>query len=172
MRDGPVRAFIKTRLADSYLKSVDARRERLARRGQLAWALEGDCGGCASCCEQPSIVVGPLVYFVWPLRALFLWWQRVVNGFELKERLRKERAFAFTCTHFDVTTRKCDSYDTRPGMCRDYPRMQLEAFDPELFDGCGYRVVAKNGAEMIRALEARGVSGDQLVQITKKLRLK
>jgi Fe-S-cluster containining protein len=172
MRDGPVRAFVKTSLARSYVRAAQTRRDRLAARGQQHWVLAGECGGCASCCEEPSVAVGALMFYVPLLSAPYLWWQRVVNGFVLKARDRESYAFRFTCTHFDVATRRCDSYESRPGMCHDYPRMQLEVFEPELFDRCGYRVVAKNGDAMIAALEAKGVHGDQLVQITKKLRLK
>jgi Fe-S-cluster containining protein len=59
------------------------------------------------------------------LRRVFLWWQRVVNGFELKATHARERTFVFTCTHFDEATRLCDSYGSRPGLCRDYPRATL-----------------------------------------------
>lgn len=171
MRDGPVRRALKKGLASLYVVGLERRRLGLARRGQLHWQLAGGCGGCASCCEQPSIAVGAILFFVPPLAWLWLLWQRLVNGFELTGRLREERAFVFRCTHFDPTTRRCDSYDSRPGMCRDYPRLLLETPDPELFPSCGYRAVARNGAQMIAALEARGVGGDQLVQIKKKLRL-
>lgn len=111
------------------------------------------------------------MFHVAPLARVWLAWQRVVNGFELTGRLPEARAFVFRCTHFDPTTRRCDSYESRPGMCHDYPRLVLEEADPELFPSCGYRPVAKNGAAMIAALEARGVRGEQLVQIKQKLKL-
>ncbi len=163
--------WLRRALAKSYLAQVARRRRRLNKRGQLSWELRGDCGGCARCCEEPAIAVGRLVYFVPPLRALFLWWQRAVNGFLYKRDERRGYAFLFSCTHFDETTRRCRDYDNRPGICRDYPRMLLEGADPQLFDGCGYRPVAHNGASMIAALEERGVGGEQLVQIKRRLRL-
>jgi uncharacterized protein len=165
MRDGKIRSAIKKTLARMYLRDVQRRRQR------TPWVLAGECRSCASCCEAPTIAVGSFMFFVRPLNAIWLWWQRVVNGFVLVERNRRARAFVFKCTHFDVETRRCDSYESRPGMCHDYPRMLLEEADPELFSSCGYRAVAKNGAQMIEALKAKGVDGEQLVQITKKLRL-
>lgn len=165
MRDGPVRTFIKTRLAKSYLASVERRRK------DAHWILAGECRSCASCCERPTIVVGSLMYFMAPLNRVWLWWQRAVNGFVLVDKEREARAFVFECTHFDTATRRCDSYLSRPGMCHDYPRMLLDSLDPELFPSCGHRAVAKNGAEMLAALKAKGVDGEQLVQLSKKLRL-
>ncbi len=43
-------------------------------------------------------------------------------------RLRAERGgyeSILSCNHFDRENRRCDSYTTRPGWCRDYPRAQL-----------------------------------------------
>ncbi len=172
MRDGPFHSAVKRVLARAYLRDVDRRRARAARRGQLHWELAGACEGCGSCCEAPTIQVGSMMFFLPLVSRVWLWWQRVVNGFIVVDRLREERAFVFRCTHFDPATRKCDSYDARPGMCRDYPRMQLEAPMPELFDRCGHKVVAKGGAQMIEALRARGIEGEQLVQITTRLKLR
>jgi uncharacterized protein len=166
-----VRAALRRALAGLYLQDIEYRRRRLLARGQISWDLQGQCEGCAKCCEAPAIAVGKLVFFVPPLRAFFVWWQRVVNGFVATGRERRGYALLFSCTHFDTQTRRCRDYDNRPGICRDYPRMVLEDADPELFEGCGYRVVAKNGPQMIAALEERGVTGDQLVQIKRKLRL-
>ncbi len=167
MRDGPVRSFIKTTLARAYLKGLARRR----RRQPPLWELAGECGGCARCCEAPAISVG-LLFYVPVVRQLWLWWQRVVNGFVFVSADRQLLAFSFRCTHFDVVTRRCDSYESRPGMCHDYPRLLMEQPQPELFDGCGYRPVSPQGESMLRALQSAGVEGDQLVQITKKLRLK
>jgi Fe-S-cluster containining protein len=168
VRDGRLKGALKQALAKAYRADVEKRR---ARAG-TPWVLKGECGGCASCCEAPSIAVGAFVYFVPVVRHLFLWWQRVVNGFELVGTERAARAFVFRCTHFDVVSRRCDSYDTRPGMCRDYPRLLLEQAHPEFFARCGYSAVAKNGEELLASLQAAGVDGDQLVQITRKLRLR
>jgi hypothetical protein len=167
MRDGPLRGALKRRLATGYLRHARAQRTH----DRVPWVLRGSCGGCASCCEAPGIAVGALVYFLPGLRQLFLWWQRVVNGFVFVRGVRSARAFVFRCTHFDVVTRRCDSYDTRPGMCRDYPRRLLSLPDPELFARCGYRVVARNGPQLLASLRDAGVEGERLVQISRRLRL-
>jgi Fe-S-cluster containining protein len=46
---------------------------------------------------------------------------------------RQDHSFVFECTHFDRITRRCDSYASRPGMCRDYPRVLLDQAAPALF---------------------------------------
>jgi uncharacterized protein len=171
MRDGPLRGAIKRALADAYVRDLERRRARLAAAGQLHWELGGACEGCGLCCDEPAIVVGRALWFLPLVSRAWLWWQRVVNGFVLVGRVREARAFLFRCTHFDPTTRRCDSYETRPGMCRDYPRLLLESVDPEFFDRCGHRPIARGGAAMIAALQAKGVAGEQLVQIKRKLRL-
>jgi Fe-S-cluster containining protein len=88
-------------------------------------------------------------------RRLFLWWQRRVNGFELRESRPRERVFVFECTHFDPVSRSCDSYETRPGMCRDYPRGLLDQAAPELFPDCGYRAVPANAERLAALIDAR-----------------
>ena len=167
MRDGPARSFIKKALARAYLRGLARRR----RRQPPLWELAGDCGACARCCEAPAISVG-LLFYVPVIRELWVWWQRAINGFVLVSRDRALLAFTFRCTHFDTSSRRCDSYESRPGMCHDYPRLLMEHPQPELFAGCGYRPLSPQRHSMLRALDDAGVSGEQLVQITKKLRLK
>src|SRR6185503_15607137 len=100
------------------------------RAGDRPFALGGECRRCARCCEAPAVRVA---WPVWHLAAL-----------------RGQRTFVFRCTHFDPESRACDSYDSRPGMCRDYPRALLWTSSPELFAECGYRAVAPNAAGLIR----------------------
>ena len=94
-----------------------------------------------------------------------------MNGFALVSRDPGTRVFVFNCTHFDRATRACDSYDSRPGMCRDYPRNLLDQPNPEMLPGCGYRPVARNAAALLRALESASVRGDTLVRLKKDLHL-
>jgi Fe-S-cluster containining protein len=115
--------------------------------------------------------VGFSVWHVPALRGAFLWWQERVNGFVLTGRDRAQRTFVFRCTHFDAETRRCDSYDSRPGMCRDYPRALLWSSDPELFAECGYRPVAPNAAALIRSLERAGGGGERMERLRKGLHL-
>ena len=140
-------------------------------RGRERFVLGGLCRRCAKCCEAPAIRVGRLVWFLPTARRLFLWWQRQVNGFELASLDVGARAFVFRCTHFDWETRSCDSYDSRPGMCRDYPRNLMAQPNPELLPGCGYRAVDVRGDAMVRALESAHVTPVQMTKLKKALHL-
>ena len=104
-------------------------------------------------------------------RRLFLWWQRQVNGFELTGRHAAGRVFVFRCTHFDWHSRSCDSYQSRPGMCRDYPRALLRQPSPEFLPGCGYRAVAPNASALLAALERQPLTPSQRERLKKGLHL-
>ena len=105
------------------------------------------------------------------LRRLFLRWQEAVNGFVLTQARRSERTFVFRCTHFDAATRSCDSYASRPGMCRDYPRALLFQPQPEMLSGCGYRPVARNAARVLRVLQDQPLTDEQRVRLSRELHL-
>ena len=142
-----------------------------ALRGERSHALGGACRRCARCCEAPAIRANAAVWHLRTLRRAFLWWQERVNGFELAEAVARSRTFVFRCTHFDWTTRSCDSYASRPGMCRDYPRALLFQPAPEMLPGCGYRPVPPNAAGLRRALEAQALPPDQLERLKRDLNL-
>ncbi|MBM4281080.1 MAG: hypothetical protein FJ137_10075 [Deltaproteobacteria bacterium] len=163
--------FVRRRLARAYVADVERRRARLAARGQVSRELRGDCGRRARCCEERGIAVVGVVFFVPLVGRAFLWWRRVVNGFDFRHAEREGRGFFCSRRHFDAATRRCRDDGHRPGLCRDYPRLQLEVFEPELFDGCDYRVVAKNGEATLAELRARGVEGEALVRLARRLRL-
>lgn len=165
MRDGVLRQTLKRGLARLYLSWLAAGR----RRDPPAWDLGGACEGCGSCCEHPSIAVGWL-FFAPVLRGLFIAWQRHVNGFVYAGDDRAARALVFSCSHFDAVSRRCDSYDSRPGMCRDYPRLLLHQAQPELFERCGYRAVDGAADGLLAVLRERGVAADTLVQIERRLK--
>ena len=113
-----------------------------------------------------------LVFYLMPIRRLFLLWQRHVNGFELVRTERQGRSFAFRCTHYDPTTKLCDSYESRPGMCRDYPRGLLYQPWPELFEACTYRLVSRRADAMRKALEDVEMDDEAREALEEKLRLK
>ena len=136
------------------------------------WRLGGTCEGCALCCDHPTMSVGRLIWFMPTCRRLFLWWQRVVNGFVFERAERSSRSLVFRCTHLDPITRKCDSYDSRPGMCRDYPRLLLGQAWPEFFDGCGFRAVATDPERTARILEQTDLSPEQRKTLEVRLRLR
>jgi Fe-S-cluster containining protein len=171
MRDGPVRRGLKRLALASFVVDVRVARAWRRLRGERPHRLGGDCRRCARCCEAPGIQVGRLTWYVPMLRRAFLAWQRRVNGFEPTGRDVGSRTFVFRCTHFDTESRSCDSYDSRPGMCRDYPRALLWQPHPELLPGCGYRPVAANAAALKRALEGRPLTPEQRERLERELRL-
>ena len=160
MRDGRARRALKRVALWNFRLNVAAQRAVRRWRGREAYRLDGECRRCAACCEAPGIQVGRLVWYLPTLRRLFLWWQRRINGFELTGSQASQRVFVFRCSHFDWATRCCDSYESRPGICRDYPRALLDQPSPELLPGCGYRPVAAR-AEALAAALARHLLSDE-----------
>lgn len=171
MRDGPIRRAVK-RVAWWRFR-VDLALTRAIRRagGERPYRLGGDCRRCARCCEAPAIHVGRAVFHLRSLRAPFLWWQRVVNGFELRSEDARERLFVFQCTHFDPVTRACDSYGSRPGMCRDYPRLLMWQPAPEMLPGCGYRPIDPRADRLRQALEQQPLTPEQRERLRQGLHL-
>jgi uncharacterized protein len=141
----------------------------LARR--RSHRLAGECRRSGCCCEAPALRVAAPVWRSPVLVRLFLEWQRRVNGFELRSRDSAAHVFVFRCTHFDRQTRRCDSYASRPGFCRDYPRVLLAQPCPELLPGCGYRLVAPNAEGLRRALRAQPLTDEQRVRLQRELHL-
>jgi Fe-S-cluster containining protein len=161
------------RIARALFDVEMALRRRWARlRGRERYRLAGACGGCGKCCEAPSMQV-PRAMFWFPsgLRA-FAAWQRRVNGFRLTESDRQSGTLTFACDHFEWSTRRCTSYETRPGMCRDYPRLLLDQPWPDLFPECGFRAVAKDAPRLLEILERQQLSAEQREDLERKLFLK
>lgn len=172
MRDGVVRRCVKAVARWHWQLNLRLWRAWRRRRGDRPYALGGGCGGCARCCEEPAIAVGRLTWYLPAWQRLFLAWQRHVNGFVLVERVRQGRLLVFRCTHFDAATRRCDSYGSRPGMCRDYPRVLLWQPSPEMLPGCGYRPVAPNAARLLRVLDAQPLTEAQRERLAAGLHLR
>ena len=149
-----------------------AARAWLRLRGERPFELGGECRRCAACCEAPAIQANAFVWHMPRLRRLFLLWQRVVNGFELTGSDDRTHVFVFRCTHFDWATRSCDSYASRPGICRDYPRALLRQPGPVLLPGCGYRPVAPNAARLRRALADQPLTEEQRARLERDLYLR
>jgi Fe-S-cluster containining protein len=171
LRDGPGRRVLKRLVRWNFTLNLWVSRAWHRHRYGAPFRLGGDCRRCARCCEAPAIQVGKPTFYLPTLRRLFLSWQERVNGFVLVGRDRAERTFIFRCTHFDPATRSCDSYDSRPGICRDYPRALLFQGDPEMLPGCGYRPVAANAEGLLRSLSLRPLSPEQRAKLTRGLRL-
>jgi hypothetical protein len=169
MTDGPFRRALKRFARADFVVNLHATRAWRRVRGDRPYRLGGDCRRCARCCEAPAIRVGRTLWHLPLARRLFLSWQRRVNGFELSARDAGSRTFVFRCTHFDPATRSCDSYDSRPGICRDYPRLLLWQPSPEMLPGCGYRPVAPNAARLRQALAARDLTPEQRRRLSRDL---
>jgi len=171
MVDGPVHGALKALVLATWTVELRLRRGPRRLLGGAPYRLGGACESCAKCCEAPAIQVDRLTWYVPVLRRAFLGWQRRLNGFELVGRDRETRAFVFRCTHFDVETRRCDSYASRPGLCRDYPRALLAQPWPEFFEGCGYRPVACNAESMAAALAETSLSPEDQETLRRRLKL-
>ena len=169
MRDGALRRAVKAAARGVFYLNLHSDRARRHLLRERPYRLGGACQRCAACCEAPAIRVHALVWLAPTLRRVFLWWQERVNGFVLVEARRAERSFVFRCTHFDSKTRACDSYASRPGMCRDYPRALLYQPSPRLLPGCGYKPIARNADELRRALAARPLSDAQRARLAREL---
>jgi hypothetical protein len=169
MRDGAVRRALKAVARWNFYVNVTVTRAVRRWRREPRYRLAGECRRCARCCEEPALQVNVLVWYLPTLRRLFLWWQERVNGFVLHGRHVPQRAFVFKCTHFDWTTRACDSYASRPGVCRDYPRALLDQPAPELLPGCGYRPLAPNAGRLLRVLGRHGLTAEQTARLRKEL---
>ncbi len=150
---------------------VGVRRTLRRARGERPWPLGGACQRSGHCCEAPTVTVGPLVWFMPRVRRLFLAWQKHVNGFELVREDAESQALVFRCTHFDRATRSCDSFDSRPGMCRDYPHVLLWQPRPEFLPGCGYRALTPNAAGLRRALDRLDLPPEQREKLRRGLHL-
>ena len=171
MRDGRARSAVKAFALGIYNVRLVLHRTHKRANGDIPFELGGVCVLCAKCCEAPGIQVGLFTWYLPLFQRIFLLWHRHVNGFEMMQKSRAHRAFIFRCTHFDPRTRRCDSYPSRPGMCRDYPRALLEQANPELFEGCGFKPVAKDRVRLLRSLDEQPLSEEQRGRLRRELHL-
>jgi hypothetical protein len=171
MRDGPLLRAVKRVAFWRYRVDTALHRAWRRARGERPWRLGGACRRSGACCEAPAIAVGRLTWSMPSVRRLFLAWQRGVNAFHLVSVDARARVFVFRCSHFDPATRTCDSYDSRPGMCRDYPRLLLWQPNPELLPACGYRATPPNTAGLRASIDRLDLTPAQRDRLRRGLRL-
>ena len=146
-------------------------RKILKFRGEEAYHLRGACNSCGRCCEYPSIQMNEWSYHIGFIRHQVIRWQERINGFKLFKQNKSVATLIFTCSHFDPVTRRCDSYASRPGMCRDYPMNQIYSVNPHFFPECGFYAVDKRSESFRAALEKTGLEPEKLEELYRKLHL-
>jgi Fe-S-cluster containining protein len=171
VRDGPFLRAVKRVALWQYQADLALHRAWHRARGERPWTLGGACRRSGACCEAPAIHVGWLTWSLPSLRRAFLGWQRRVNGFELASTDRRSRLFVFRCSHYDRGTRSCDSYASRPGVCRDYPRNLMWQPSPELLPPCGYRASPPNTEALRASVERLDLTPEQKEKLRRGLRL-
>jgi Fe-S-cluster containining protein len=169
MQDGFIRKTIKFTARMRYSLDVALSRRIKSARGERFFDLAGSCKGCGRCCDTPVIQVYPPLFYFKSVRWAMKTWHGLINGFECIAENRRAKCLVFRCTHLDPRTRRCDSYDSRPGLCRDYPRNQLDSANPEFLEGCGYRAVLKNSEAMSASLDALDLPPEKLNALKQKL---
>ena len=171
MKDGPSRTSIKRLALLRYYFDLGVMRGVRRFKSPARYQMAGTCEGCGLCCETPMIQVHPLLFRLRSYRRLFLGWHSRINGFHLLREDKPAKVFVFTCSHYDKETKQCDSYHSRPGMCRDYPRNLFDRPFPELLPECTYRVVDTNAHRMKAALDKLELTPEQRAELDRKLHL-
>ena len=171
MRDRQAIALLKHVIIVLWTVELWLRRALSRKWRRRHWDIIGDCRACGRCCVEPTIHASTMTWYLSTARRLLLFWQRRVNGFELQEKEPSSHDLVFRCTHYDPVSKLCDSYASRPGMCRDYPRVLLGQPWPDLFDTCGYRVRARNPEGLRTSIEATSLSPEAKAELCRKLRL-
>lgn len=161
MKDGPVRRVVKLGALALFRTRLRFYRWQATRAGIVGYELGGRCCRSGKCCEAPAIRVSFWIWYLPTVRRLFVWWQHRINQFDLVETRPTQRVFVFRCNHFDWQTRQCDSYETRPGMCRDYPRGLLSQTSPEFFAECGYFPLERRRGVWSKILDNQELNHDQ-----------
>jgi len=169
MRDGPVRRTVKLLARICFRLDSCATRAVLWTRGGSFFNLQGACNHCGRCCETPAFQVHSLLFHVPVLRRLLLLWHERVNGFRYMDQDRADHTLIFRCTHWDNRSRRCDSYASRPGMCRDYPKALLSSVRPEFFDTCSYWPILKRADSLNERLADLDLPPETLRELQRRL---
>jgi Fe-S-cluster containining protein len=87
------------------------------------------CAKCPGyCCSYPEIEVTPrdVQRLAKRFEIEYAQAEERFTKYDAKERVRllrhkKDSVFATVCTFFDQDKRRCTVYESRPGVCREYP---------------------------------------------------
>ena len=173
MKDGPAIKVIKRVALWRYRWDLALTRFLRNRQNPSRFHLGGSCNKCSLCCESPMIQTYPWLFRTRIIRWVFLWWHRKINGFVLTREEKKPHIFIFKCTHFNPLLKRCDSYDSRPGMCRDYPRNLLDCTYPDPFlKDCGFYPVDVHRARLKSSLQNLEISKEKREELETRLFLK
>jgi Fe-S-cluster containining protein len=171
MQDGFIRRTVKRAALLNFYASILLARGWRNFRGARLYRLAGACRQTGQCCVTPAIRAHWSICYLPRTRRIFLWWHERVNGFVLLSFDRRSRTFFFRCSHYDPATRRCDSYSSRPGMCRDYPRVLLDQPFPAFFPGCGFRALPLNAEALERSIAALQLPPERKRRLLKDLHL-
>ena len=166
-----IKRVVKRAALICYMVDLNTTRIIQKLRGEPLYQLRGTCNGCGACCRSPMVQVFPLFFHIKSARKLILLWHQLVNGFEYVGEDRNNKTFIFRCSHWDPKSQKCDSYDSRPGMCRDYPRNLIYSTNPVFLKECSYYAVDKNAKTITEALEELDLPPEKLNLLKRKLHL-
>ncbi len=171
MKDGIIIKIIK--FFDRSIYAIDLKVSRFIRSISITkrYNLVGKCSRCGACCITPSIHVGKMIWNFKPFESAFLGWQKYINGFELFEKEEESRLYVFNCTHFDAKTRSCDSYSSRPGLCRDYPKILTFEVCPIFFESCTMKAYDPKAEDLLNKLDSEKLTDEQMKILKKELYL-
>ena len=169
MRDGPIRTTIKALVRWRYLTDLKITRKILQLKGEGAlYKLQGKCNGCGACCKSPMIQIHPWLFYFKSIRKATILWHEQINGFNYIGDNRKEKYLIFKCTHYQEETGQCDSYHSRPGLCRDYPNNLIYEPRPALLPECSYQIVDPNQQAIRESFKDLDLTEEQLSKLKKE----
>jgi len=107
------------------------------------YKVKGACLKRGICCHYIFIKWDPLMDKWGWLGKFWLWWYVEINGFYFRgfevEDGDSNAAKVMGCRHLSEEG-TCNSYFWRPGICRQWPRIEYVR-KPHLLKGCGYSIL-------------------------------
>jgi Fe-S-cluster containining protein len=108
----------------------------LKRLFPTAWKIGGSCKQCGKCCEEILLKAHPALLKGNWITKLTVKWIEWVFQFYLIRIDREGKYLVFSCHHRGADG-KCQVYNWRPSVCRNYPLLDYFK-EPRFLDGCGY----------------------------------